>query len=134
MRQHIRSTWSAIIFCGLALAGLPACDDYEVACTLIGCIDPLHVRFETVPEGPTQVVLLVDGAVQEEMSCTGATNCANGVFFRSAPTARVSIRVTNSAGTRVTEFPTISYTHSRVNGPNCPPDCLNATITAKLPA
>jgi hypothetical protein len=134
MRTRIWSTirWSAAI--GATLGALAGCDSATGVCTLIGCANPLTVHLTAAPIGPFQVDLLVNGAVQQTVLRTGPTNCVQDVSFRTAPTDHVAIRVSTFSGIRVTEFAKITYTHQQVNGPDCPPDCLSATITAQVPA
>jgi hypothetical protein len=132
MRTNFARRWTVIF--GISIGACLGCDDTEQVCTLIGCADPLAVHLSATPVGPFQVTLLVDGVVQAEVTCPGVTNCRDVVFFQIAPTDRVSVRVTTATGTRVTDFAKITYTHRRVNGPDCPPDCLNAAITVQVPA
>ena len=105
-------------------------------CNLVGCVDGLRVHLASMPVGSFQVELLVAGVVQSapvEATCTGAVACYQDIQFRNFDTDHVSVRVTTSGGTRLTEFAKVNFSKSYPNGRGCTPTCRNATVTALIP-
>lgn len=117
-----------LVMVSLALSGC--------GCNLVGCADGLRVHLTSLPAVPVQVELLVAGIVQAaplNATCSESTQCYQDIYFQTAATDRVSVRVTTSAGTRLTEFAKVVYAKSFPNGKGCSPTCLKATVTAIVP-
>lgn len=106
------------------------------ACTEIGCSDGINVHLAALPAGAYTVEILTSGVgdgVSYSYSCAGGTGCRQDIFFPELVLDRIIVRVTTSAGTRLTEIANPQYISSRPNGPDCPPVCRQATVTAELP-
>jgi hypothetical protein len=120
----------------LALAA--GCDILGIGsahCTLIGCYSGIAVHLAALPSGPYKVEILVAGAAPGlyEYDCAGGEACQQDIFFPELLLDRIIVKVTTPLGSRTTEIPNPVYATSRPNGPDCPPLCLRATVTAQLP-
>jgi hypothetical protein len=105
----------------------------ETICTLIGCESGLHVRLETLPAGAVKIEVFgrsSDGMPAYTYDCT-ASSCDQTVFFPGLILEQGSVRVTSSAGSRTTAIRPFYVSH-RPNGPDCPPDCRQATVTVPI--
>jgi len=106
-------------------------------CTEIGCSDGITVHLPVVPAGPYKVEILVGGTGGGGLSyayeCTGGPSCQQDIFFPELVLDRIIVRVTSGLGSRLTEIVNPVYTTSRPNGPDCPPLCRQALVTAQLP-
>ena len=121
MRALMAFTFLAALLPGCLVGG---------ACTTIGCLDGVDVRWSSA--SPTDrgtitadgVVMPFDCAASSSrgVSCTGA-----GVRVQGRP-ARLQVEVITATGTRTGSF-TPQYVQSRPNGPDCDPVCSNATVT-----
>ena len=113
----------------VVLLGCSLVDSPQV-CTLIGCESGLTVTLETLPPGAFKIEvygLSADVQPAYVYECSVAP-CSQTVFFPGLILERGSVRVTSSAGSKLTGIrPT--YRTYRPNGPNCPPDCRQATVT-----
>lgn len=125
---------------GLLIPLLGACAlfvDDGVVCTEIGCANGLTVRLPVLPSAPFKVELITsigpDQIVSEAYECTAGNLCAQEFLFSDKTPSNATIRVTTSAGVRITEVANIMYRQSQPNGPACPPLCANATVVAQLP-
>jgi hypothetical protein len=115
------------------VAGCSLVDGPETVCTLIGCESGLHVRLETLPAGPVKIEVFGqsgDAAPAYTYDCTRSA-CDQTVFFPGMILEQGSVRVTSSAGIRSTAIRPFYNSH-RPNGPNCPPDCRQATVTVPI--
>jgi hypothetical protein len=115
---------------------LSACSSFgpDRACTLIGCSDGLTIRLAS--SSPSYKIEVLSEETGEPIpgrifECSGA--CPQQVFFNGLMAARLTIRVTTAAGSRITGISNVEYRISRPNGPGCPPECLQATVVAELP-
>lgn len=121
-----------------ALAGLAGCNSLGLhACTLIGCQNGLTVQLSATPATPFRVELRVTSPTAQPAyvySCSSPATCTQGVFFPDFSGEHAFVTVVTDAGTRTTEISRIEYRVSRPNGPNCPPECRQATVTADTPA
>jgi hypothetical protein len=121
-----------------AVAGLAGCNSLGPhTCTLIGCQNGLTVRLSTMPAAPFRVELRVASPTSQPAyvyDCSNPASCAQGAFFPDFSGEHAFVTVVTSAGTRTTEVTRIEYRVSRPNGPNCPPECRQATVTADVPA
>jgi hypothetical protein len=101
------------------------------ACTLIGCTSGLSVQLNPLPSGTFRVEVSVGGFGAPNQSLytfdCNASPCPVNVFFPGLVINHGFVRVTTSAGAKVTEIHPIYESH-RPNGADCPPDCRQATI------
>jgi hypothetical protein len=113
----------SVLVTGLVLV-LNSCRDQ--VCTLVGCFDGLTVAVASAPATPFRIeAFVLGGGPRYGQTCSG-TPCS--VFFPDFTPERVSIERIAGADTVRREFnPT--YTLSRPNGPNCSPECRQATVT-----
>lgn len=106
-------------------------------CTLIGCFSGLTVHLPALPAGAYTIEVLVtgtgDGGPSYTYSCAGGPQCKQDVLFPELILSHPNIRVTTSAGSRITEISNLSYDTVRPNGEHCTPTCRQATVTAELP-
>ena len=124
-----RPVWLALSV-ALLLAALYACGgsgDETQACTAASCRSGLGVTLTNPPATAYRVEATANGE-----TTVHAQDCASGgqcfIFFTDFIPVRVSISVvTASATVAYDAIPT--YTASRPNGPNCPPECRSATVT-----
>jgi hypothetical protein len=107
-------------------------------CTDIGCTSGITVHLPALPSGPYEVEILVGGTGSGGLSyayeCVGGPSCQQDVFFPELVLDRIIVRVTTPAGSRLTEIANPMYVTARPNGPNCPPVCRQARVTADLPS
>ena len=125
-----------ILSLGLLALMSPGCsliDGPEFACTLVGCQNGLTVRFATPPSGLLRVEVYTQSPDRQPAyvyDCTVET-CYDAVFFPDLILEHGFVRVTSSAGSRLTEIrPT--YASRRPNGPDCPPLCRSASVTVPV--
>jgi hypothetical protein len=117
-----------------ALAGLAGCN--SLGCSLIGCQNGLTVRLSQTPAVSFRVELRVTSPTAQPAyvyDCANPALCAEGVFFPDFSGEHAFVTVVTAAGTRTTEITRIEYRISRPNGPDCPPECRQATVTADVP-
>lgn len=104
-------------------------DSAPPVCTLIGCDSGVRIELaQSLPEGAT-VRLEPDGpgGVAVSFHCTAASPCESPLFARDFTPESLTVRI-QGGGIDYSESFTPTYTISRPNGPNCPPECRNATI------
>jgi hypothetical protein len=121
-----------------AVAGLSGCNSLGPrSCTLIGCQNGLTVQLSAMPSAPFRVELRATSATAQPVyvyDCSNSAACGQGAFFPDFSGDHAFVTVVTSAGTRTTEITRIEYRVSRPNGPDCPPACRQATVTADVPA
>jgi hypothetical protein len=106
---------------------LSSCSDVGQVCTLIGCYDGLSVTLASPPATPFRVEAYVQVGLGSRYTQTcNATPCY--VFFPGFTPPAVRIDVIAGVDTVTREF-TPAYVLSRPNGPQCDPECRNATVT-----
>jgi hypothetical protein len=109
--------------------------DAVSVCPLLGCMSGLTVHLASLPAAPFRLEITVDGDLDVVYSydCTTAVRCNQDVMFPglTADNVHVTVRVGNAV--RSTDAAP-SYIRSHPNGPNCPPECLTATITVLPPS
>jgi hypothetical protein len=121
------------------LAFAAGCDVLGIGsthCTLIGCTDGITVHLTALPTGPYRVEILVGsgpGGLSYAYDCAGGPTCQQVIFFPELVPDRIIVRVTTSLGSRDTEISNPVYSTLRPNGPDCPPLCRQASVTAQLP-
>lgn len=121
-----------IVLAALSVAGsaLISCNPLEPrACTLIGCNSGLRVEIEGTPSGPFTLTATAGGA-SESVSCEQGTAC--DLFFEDLTPSQVTISY-ESGGEEIEQTFSPSYTRSRPNGEDCPPECVNGTVVLELP-
>lgn len=116
----------------IALGGSACSNSYGEVCTLIGCESGLSVELVgDVPEEYTISVEPADGGPSRTVECGPESACGAAVFF--ADFTPDSVRVTVEAdGTTTSEPFKPSYELVRPNGPDCPPECRQATVVVEL--
>lgn len=105
-------------------------------CTLIGCESGVTVHLELRPTLAFRVEVFARSPDQQPayvFECPNAGQCGQDIFFPGLIADRLFIRVTTAAGSRLTEIVQVQYQSSRPNGPDCDPDCRQATVTAAVP-
>ena len=127
----------SILLAVLLTAGCDTLGLGEKGCTLIGCTDGITVHLASVPSGPYKVEILTGGTgtggVSYAYECAGGSGCRQDIFFPELVLDRIIVRVTTPLGSQLTEIANPVYAESRPNGPDCPPLCRQATVTAQLP-
>ena len=107
---------------------LSACDH---GCTLIGCSDGLVVQLEGVDVESWTPTAEAPGGETRVVECSDASACADFVHLEGFTPEEVTIRW--EAGDRVVAVGLApSYRRYRPNGEDCPPECLQATITLRV--
>ena len=131
MGRTMRSLAALYVACAL-----PACKLTE-ACTLMGCESGLTVHLASMPAAPFRVEVSAHGPGTQPVyvyDCASLTACRQDLFFAGFVAEQAVVTVRVGTATRTTTFSRLSYQHFRPNGPDCEPDCLQATVTADLPA
>lgn len=105
-------------------------------CTLIGCTSGTIVHLAALPSGPFRIEVRFPDSedVASIYECGPATACRQDVFFPELVAYHLFITVKAGGSSRETEVFDIHYESSHPNGPDCPPDCRRAVITAPIPA
>ena len=110
-----------VLAIAVATYACPGCDQ-------AGCYNGLSVTLTNGPAEPYRIEAYSGGTARYVHSCTGGPCTA---FFVDYLPAFVGISiVTESDTTHQGLRP--NYAYSRPNGPDCPPRCLNATVTITL--
>jgi hypothetical protein len=104
-------------------------------CTEIGCTDGITVHLPVVPTGSYTVEIVVGGGggLSYAYDCAGGPPCQQDIFFPELVLDRIIVKVTTSLGSRQTEIANPVNVTSQPNGPDCPPLCRQAWVTAQLP-
>ena len=112
----------------LAASGLTSCDDViGHECTLIGCLNGLHVEIQGLPDTHYEVVVSEPDGESRVGSCVASPSGSCWVWFDDFYPSEVTINVTGADQTvSVTLQP--AYQESQPNGPDCGPTCREATI------
>jgi hypothetical protein len=114
---------------------LLGCSTASEVCTLIGCESGVRLHLSALPSQPFRVEVGVPGSnVTYVFDCTtDAGQCRQDIFFPSLIVTRLLVTVRVGGLSRQTEIAPLVYAHSRPNGPNCPPDCQTADVSAPIP-
>lgn len=114
----------------VACAAFASCNPFEPrACTQIGCSSGLSVVLEGTPTAPFTLTATGAGTM-ESIVCEEAAGCP--LFFEGFAPSQVTISY-ESGGKEVEQTFSPSYTRSRPNGEDCPPECLSGTVVLELP-
>lgn len=97
-------------------------------CTMIGCNNGLSVVISG-PQRDYTVTVKSGGTVLHSFTCRANEPCQG--FVENQTPASVTVDVTSSAGTVSRSF-TPEYRMNRPNGPDCPPECRQATVTVAM--
>ena len=118
----------------LVLAANCSSDAVSV-CPLLGCTSGLTVHLASLPVSPFRVEVTVSGYpdVLYSYDCTASPRCSQDIFFPGLTADQVQVIVRVGNATRSTDAAP-SYVRSHPNGPNCPPECLSATISVLPPS
>lgn len=116
----------------LATALLAACtrSPNETACTLIGCASGVTIEvLGSIPEG-SRITLTPahPNGLARSVVCTAESPCAGPILIEEFAPETFTVRVSGEGVDFERTF-SPAYTVSRPNGPDCPPECRNATIT-----
>lgn len=111
-------------------AAVGGCDLAEPGlCTLVACTDGLLIEFNGTPAAEFTVIATADTGETESLTCTDQNACL--LVFRDFTPPEVTIRYESSEQTIEQTF-TPEYERTRPNGPDCPPECLVATVVVDL--
>ncbi len=103
------------------------------ACTLVGCMGGLTVRFSPLSTIPYKVAVTIAGdTTTRVVDCSNLANCQGYPFFPGVSAAQVTITVISAGGSH-SYVVSPQYQTSRPNGPDCPPGCTQATVTLDPP-
>lgn len=123
-----RQSWVLIVL--TALAGCAnVTEEPPQACTEIGCSDGLAV--EVVSSLAQSISVTVKAGAQElhTFRCDPGQPCR--AFIDNQTPAEVTIEVQTAQGA-VSKTYRPEYQINRPNGPGCPPECKQATVTVTL--
>jgi hypothetical protein len=113
----------------LLLAG---CNSIAFACTDIGCVGGLLVRFNTPPAGAYKVEAWSELRVEPQVwECAVGSTCP-AAFFPDFEGQDVTVRVTTAAGVRTQEFADVDYEPVYPNGRRCGAACEQGEVTVQL--
>lgn len=118
-----------IALCVAACSGNAAESEPQQVCTLIGCNDGLSVVVASALAQDYSVTVKSGGATLHTFTCRAGSECR--AFLENQTPAQVTIEIATSAGT-VTRSYTPEYKVSQPNGPDCPPECRQATVTVNV--
>ena len=113
-----------------------ACSDATRVCTLLGCQSGVTVHLPALPSQPFRIEVRTSPSdVAYIFDCTDDNHrCRQDIFFPGLIADRLFVTVRVGTASRETEVVQVTYAHSHPNGPNCPPDCQTADVSAALPS
>ena len=117
---------------GLALLITLACSgntEPQLGCTLIGCTDGLNVVVNAALQQDFTVTVTSGGQTLHTFTCRSGQSCH--AFVENKTPATVTVALATGMGPVSKEF-TPEYKINKPNGPNCPPDCRQATVTVTV--
>ena len=100
-----------------------------VACTMIGCSNGLSIRVNGTLTSNYTVTVSANNQVIGTFNCTAGQQCMN--FIENQTPATISV-VIQGAGQKITRAYQPEYQNSRPNGPDCPPQCRQATVVVSV--
>ena len=123
--RGMRGIFGLGVFLGIAVT---SCDLFGPrACTLAGCYDMLIVELQGTMADEFTVMAEAVGEEPRVMECSPAAPCGSTVFFEDFAPTQVRITYASAGGSTERTFnPT--YPVTRPNGPDCPPECRQATV------
>ena len=119
--------WFVIVAC-LGVAGCSAVSEPH-GCTLIGCNDGLNVVVNASLQQDFTVTVSSGGQTLQTFTCRAGQQCFG--FVENQTPATVTVSLATSTGPVSKQF-TPEYRINKPNGPNCPPDCRQATVTVTV--
>ena len=118
--------FAPLAFCLLAGCGGDGGEMGRV-CTAAACLNGLRMTLANPPSGAFRIEAQAPGeTVPHAIDCMSAQSCL--LFFQDYMPAQVTIRVIAGSGTTTLDA-TPAYGAVRPNGPDCPPECRQATVT-----
>jgi len=121
---------------GALVALLAGCTGItDGACTLLACENGLAVELASAPDGAYTVEVFTAASQNGPhyiFQCVDPATCGTSAFFAEFTPVNVVVRVTTGGRTHE-ETVTPAYQQVRPNGPNCGPECKQATVTVALP-
>ena len=116
------------MFWVLLLAGCASATEQEPqqVCTLIGCSNGLAVEVNSSLQQSVTVNVQAGTQVIHTFRCDPGQPCR--AFVENQTPEEVSVHLQTPQGTVSKTFRP-EYRANRPNGPDCPPDCRQATIT-----
>jgi len=106
-------------------------DNLPVVCTDAGCFDGLTVQIEGTL--PTAFVLeaVAPAGPPVIVECPDSAMCGSNIFLEGFTPEEVTIRLSFDSDS-VSETFNPFYETNQPNGPDCPPECLVASVTVLL--
>ncbi|MGQ0814400.1 MAG: hypothetical protein ACT4O1_08025 [Gemmatimonadota bacterium] len=101
----------------------------ERACTLIGCENGLTVVVNTTLQQDFTVNVKSGTQQIQTFTCRAGQPCQ--AFIANQTPAQVTVEVVSPTGATSRAI-TPEYSLSRPNGPDCPPECRQATVTVNV--
>jgi hypothetical protein len=98
-------------------------------CTLIGCNDGLNVTVNSALQQDFSVTVKSGSQTLHTFTCSAGQQCM--AFLENQTPANVTVQITTNAGTISRDY-TPEYNVSRPNGPDCDPECRQATVTVNV--
>jgi hypothetical protein len=98
-------------------------------CTLIGCNDGLNVTVVSALQEDFSVTVKSGSQTLHTFTCRPGQQCM--AFLENQRPANVTVQIATSAGTISKDY-TPEYKASRPNGPDCEPECRQATVTVNV--
>lgn len=99
------------------------------ACTMIGCSDGLAVEVNSNVQQAITVNVRTGNTVIHTFRCEAGQPCR--AFVEQQTPAEVTIVIDAPSG-RVARSYQPEYRINKPNGPDCPPDCRQATVNVNL--
>jgi hypothetical protein len=99
------------------------------ACTQIGCTDGLSLQVSGLTAGSYTVTVSAASRIIGTFSCTAGQPCVH--FIENQTPDEVSVVVQGGGGGATRNYRP-EYRKTRPNGPNCPPECKQATLVVTL--
>ena len=120
-------TW---VVAGVLALGAAACGGGdENVCTEIGCASGVNVQVTSTSTRLLSVTVASAEGTLSEFRCDTEQNCLT--FIPDVTPAEITVTVRTSGGT-ITRTIQPNYIANRPNGPNCPPECRQASVTLQL--
>jgi hypothetical protein len=120
------------VFAILGIAVTLACagnTEPQRVCTLIGCNDGLNVVVNSALQQDYTVTVTSGGQTLHSFTCRPGQPCQ--AFVENRTPATVTVALATAMGPISKDF-TPEYKISKPNGPDCPPDCKQATVTVTV--
>lgn len=113
----------------LVAACVGANQEPERVCTLIGCNNGLAVEVSSSLQQSLTVTVQAGAQVLHTFQCDAGQPCR--AFVDNQTPEEVTVHVQTAQGT-VSKTYRPEYKLNRPNGPDCPPECRQATVTVNI--